>query len=164
MEETRMEVVREDEIRAEKFKAKRKKYSLKLQKTIATMWIAVGLAVAAFCGVRLFSLLLNASDYDVDIDDWLQDQKYGDSETLAWHLTYDTNAVIAYMGLQQVLEDNGLLNLSRPALVVQQEDGTIVTYTMDDLIDLAEQCGSYVYDWITPMILLTTMIRCRHRC
>ncbi len=149
MEETRVNEERIEEVRFEEPKAGKKKYSLKIQKTIATLLITVGLAVAAFCGVRLLSLALNTDALDVDMEDWLQDKEYGDSDTLAWHMASDINEILVYMGLQQALEDEGVLNLNRPALVVQQEDGTIITYTMADLVSEGEKYGLYVFDEVT---------------
>ena len=148
MEETRINEERIEEITLEEPKTK-KKYSLKIQKTIATLLITVGLAVAAFCGVRLLSLALNTDALNIDMEDWLQDKSYGDSDTLAWHMMSDINDIITYMGLQQALEDEGVLSLNRPALVVQKEDGTIITYTMAELVAEGEKMGLYVYDEIT---------------
>ena len=146
MEDTRIEEVKKEEVRAEKPKAEKKKYSLKIQKTIATLMITVGMAVLAFCGVRLLSMALAPDVYPIDINDWLQNKEYRESTTLAWHMTSDMDDFIAYMGLQQALEDNGVLNLNRPALVVQDENGVIMTYSMADLVALGESCGLYVYD------------------
>ncbi len=123
-----------------------KKNSIKIKKTIATLLVTVGLAVAAFCGVSLLSLALNTDALNVDAEDWLQDKEYGESDTLAWHMMSDMDDVIVYMGLQQALEDQGVLNLDRPALVVQYEDGTVVTYSMADLVSLGEDYGIFVYD------------------
>jgi len=153
MEETRIEEIRSDEMSAEMQSAEKprekKRYSLKIQKTVATLLITVGLAVAAFCGVRLLTLALNTDALDIHMDDWLENKEYGDSDTLAWHMASDMDDVITYMGLQQILEEDGALNLERPALVVQQEDGEIVTYTAQDLVTLGEKAGIYVYDEVS---------------
>ncbi|MBP3701797.1 MAG: HAMP domain-containing histidine kinase, partial [Lachnospiraceae bacterium] len=123
-----------------------KKMSIKMKKTIATLLVTVGLAVATFCGVGLLSLAINTDALDVDVEDWLQDKEYRESDTLAWHMTSDMYSVVRYMGLQQMLEDNGTLNMERPALVAQYPDGSIVTYTMADLVAMGEENGIYVYD------------------
>ena len=153
MEETRMEEIRNDEMSAEiqsEVKPRdKKRYSLKIQKAIATLLITVGMAVAAFCSVRLLTLALNTDALDIHMDDWLENKAYGDSDTLALHMVSDMDDVITYMGLQQILEEDGVLNLERPALVVQQEDGEIVTYTAQDLVALGEKAGIYVYDEIS---------------
>ena len=123
-----------------------KKNTWKAKKSIATLLVAAGLAVAAICGVLLLSLAINTQALTVDGEDWVQDRDYGESNTLAWHMYSDMCDVIAYMGLQQMLEDQGTLNLERPALVVQLEDGSILLYTMADLVSLGEENGIYVYD------------------
>ena len=58
-----------------------KKKSIKWKKIIATLLVTVGLAVAAFCGVNLLSLALNTDALDVDVEDWLQDKDYAESDT-----------------------------------------------------------------------------------
>ena len=146
MEDTRIEEVKNEEVRAEKPKAEKKKYSLKIQKIIATLMITVGMAVVAFCGVRLLTLALNTDARNIDMDDWLQDKEYRDSDTLAWHMVNDIGDVIEYMDLRSILEENGTLNLDRPALVVQREDGTIITYTMEELVSEGRNYGIYVFE------------------
>ena len=78
MENTRIEERKSEEVGEEtkvEVKAEKKKFSIRMQKIVATLLITVGMAVAAFCGVRLLALALNTDAWNIDMDDWLQDKE-----------------------------------------------------------------------------------------
>ncbi len=125
-----------------------KKKTIQMKKTIATLLVTLGLSVMAYCAMSFlsFCVMANSDELQVDLTDWLEGKDYRESDTLAGHMDYDIRQVIRYMGLRQMLEKDGVLYKEGPALVIQQQDGTVITYTIEDLIRLGAQDGIYVYE------------------
>ena len=123
-----------------------KKIGLKLKKTAVSLALMAAIAVMAGMIGRLLVLAVTTEAMAVDWDDWIRNRNYEDSWTLAEHMENDLRAVLQYIGLKQILEEeDGTLNLNRPALVTQEADGSRKTYSMQDLISLGEDYGIYIY-------------------
>ena len=123
-----------------------KKIGLKLKKTAVSLALMAAIAVMAGMIGRLLVLAVTTEAMAVDWDDWVRNRNYEDSWTLAEHMENDLRAVLQYIGLKQLLEEeDGTLNLNRPALVTQEADGSRKTYSMQDLISLGEDYGIYIY-------------------
>ena len=123
-----------------------KKIGLKLKKTAVSLALMAAIAVMAGMIGRLLVLAVTTEAMAVDWDDWIRNRNYEDSWTLAEHMENDLRAVLQYIGLKQLLEEeDGTLNLNRPALVTQEADGSRKTYSMQDLISLGEDYGIYIY-------------------
>lgn len=126
------------------------KKSYKLKKTIASLILMTAIALGAALVGHLLVLAVTTDAMNVDWDDWVHNRNYEDSWTLTSHIDTDMGIILNYIGLKQRLEDaDGTLNLDRPALVVQNEDGSISRYSMADLVEEGEDRGIYVYDGLT---------------
>jgi signal transduction histidine kinase len=84
---------------------------------------------------------------DVVIEDWIEQNSYEESVTLATRVQWDLYDVLRYIQLKQLLEESdGTVRLDRIVLVARMEDDTIQMYTMQDMIDLGENMGINVYE------------------
>lgn len=123
-----------------------KKIGLKLKKTAVSLAFMTAIALMAGMTGRLLVLAVTTEAMSVDWDDWIRNRNYEDSWTLAEHVERDLGSVLQYIGLKQLLEEeDGTLNLNRPALVTKEADGSRKTYSMQDLISLGEDYGIYIY-------------------
>lgn len=123
-----------------------KKIGLKTRKLVASMILMAAIAVIAGLAGRLLVLGVTTEAMDINWNDWVRNRNYEDSWTLAEHIGTDLNYILEYVGLKQMLEEkDGSLNLRRPALVVENEDGVRTLYSMQDLITQGEEYGIYLY-------------------
>jgi signal transduction histidine kinase len=119
---------------------------LKRKKIIASLFLSISLALIAGLTGRILVLAVTTEAMAVDWDDWIRNRNYEDSWTLTDHVGSDVNRIMNYIGLKQMLEEaDGTLNLDRPALVVENEDGSRKAFSMRDLIAQGENYGIYVY-------------------
>ncbi len=117
------------------------------KKIIASLLVAVSMAVIAIMAGNLIILSRTTQAMNVDWDDWISNRDYEDSFTLSVHVQDDMRQILRYIGLKQLLEEaDGSLNLDRPALVVMNAEGRTETYTMRELVAMGEELGIYVYD------------------
>ncbi len=123
-----------------------KKIGLKTKKTIAGAVLMAAIAIMTGLIGRLLVLGVTTDAMEIGWSDWVRNRNYEDSWTLSGHIGSDLNYILNYIGLKQMLEEaDGSLNLERPALVVENEDGSRTCYSMQELVSKGEQYGIYLY-------------------
>lgn len=123
-----------------------KKIGVKTKKTIAATVLVAAIAILAGLTGRLLVLGVTTDAMEIGWSDWVRNRNYEDSWTLSEHVGSDLRTIVEYVGLKQLLEEeDGTVNLNRPALVVENADGSRRRYSMQDLIDRGEEYGIYLY-------------------
>ena len=123
-----------------------KKIGLKTKKTIASAVLMAAIAILAGLAGRLAVLGVTTDAMQIGWNDWMRNRNYEDSWTLSEHVGADLSSIVEYVGLKQLLEEeDGSLNLNRPALLVEYEDGSRTILSMQDLISKGEEYGIYLY-------------------
>ncbi len=123
-----------------------KKIGLRTKKTIASAILMASIAIIAGLAGRLMVLGVTTEAMEIGWNDWICNRNYEDSWTLSEHIGLDLNYILKYVGLKQMLEEaDGSLNFNRPALVVENEDGSRTRYSMQDLVSKGEEYGIYLY-------------------
>lgn len=120
------------------------------KKCVLALTLALCMILTAVGTGKLVKMENTTDALSIRLDDWLEQRPYADSITLAVHARSDLDAVLRYVKLKQALEEtDGSLDLTRPILAAVLMDHSIAVYTMQDMLEMGDEMGIYVYEGMT---------------